>query len=240
MTKPNDNAISILTALQHLRDTERRQGIEPLQRRDECPQPSELIAFTLGHVDSRHTIADTAARVEKHVAECVYCQIALKSLRSALADEPLPAMPVHFEDPVARWIESGEPLRRKAAPAPVVSGDTKANPATPLGHSVTLHFAVDELMLVGKAKAERIGQTVAKFVNTETGLAMWLFKGDSDDLIGIRLLGERHPGHVTLHSAGRTIPLQTEVDKHGYSTVRTEDITPIVQNKQSVDVVIHQ
>jgi WD40 repeat protein len=88
MTKPNDSAISHLAALLHLHDAEQQLGIEPLRRRDDCPEPSELIQLALGQASREAT-----GRVEEHAAECLYCRTALQSFRSALADEPLPEMP---------------------------------------------------------------------------------------------------------------------------------------------------
>src|SRR5262245_57916688 len=102
MTKPNDNLVPYLTALQHLRDAE-SQGIEPLQRQDDCPQPSDLMQVALGQAAT-----STAAQVEKHATDCLYCRAALRSLRSALADEPLPEMPEDVGDSVGDWIVSGE------------------------------------------------------------------------------------------------------------------------------------
>jgi hypothetical protein len=83
MTQPNDGLISHLSALKDLRDAEGRLGIEPLQRREGCPQPSELIAVAQG------TAAPEAGeQARRHAADCPSCRAALEAFRSALADLP--------------------------------------------------------------------------------------------------------------------------------------------------------
>jgi len=144
------------------------------------------------------------------------------------------------------WAERIQRLREeldladeRRAPVVRLSEPWLAEQATSGAYSITLQFAADELMLVGKAKAECMGQVVAKLVSTEEGLAMWLFKGASEDLTGVRFVGKRRPGHITLRAGGHTISLQSPIDKHGYSSVRTADIAPFIRNKQSIEVIIH-
>jgi hypothetical protein len=132
MTKPDDSAMAHLAALLHLRDAEEHLGTDPLRRREDCPEPGELIQFALGQASR-----ESADRAERHAAECVYCRTALQSMRSALADEPLPEMPDDSDDPVGRWVMSGEPVARKpaaaAAPPAVEPPATNTGAETPLG-----------------------------------------------------------------------------------------------------------
>jgi hypothetical protein len=132
MSKPNDNPISYLTALKHLRDRERQQGIEPLQRGEDCLSPTELALVALGRATP-----ECAARAQKHLEGCVYCKAALAAMRSMVNDEPLPDLPDDGEDPTGRWVMSGEPLTPRPAPdpvpAPVVSADTRTAAKTSLG-----------------------------------------------------------------------------------------------------------
>jgi hypothetical protein len=105
MPKPEDNLISYLAALKHLRDTEERLGIEPLQLREDCPQPTELMEVAEGTA-SRERVE----RIDQHLRECASCQAALQAFRSALADESLPDLPDDFKDPVGEWVSSDEAL----------------------------------------------------------------------------------------------------------------------------------
>jgi len=134
MTKPNDDLISEYAALQHLRETEQRLGIEPLQRAEDCPQPSDLMQTILGEAR-----AELAARVENHAVECVYCARALQSLKAELADETLPELPNDVEDSVARWVVSKEPLRRKPSTVPQATTDasTRQETTVPRGNKQT-------------------------------------------------------------------------------------------------------
>jgi hypothetical protein len=130
MTQPKDDLIPHFVALQRLRETEQRLGIEPLQRADDCPQPSDLLKTALGEAGP-----DLVARVEAHAAECAYCSHALRALKTALANEPLPELPEDAEDPAARWLESDEPVTRRPPPAPAAAGETPIAQGTSLGYT---------------------------------------------------------------------------------------------------------
>ena len=111
MTQANENLIDYFTALQHLRETEQRLNIEPLERADDCPTPSELIQTALGEAAS-----ERAAWVEQHAAECAYCSAALDAQRAALTNDLPLELPEDAEDLTAEWVEGGKPT--PSAPAP--------------------------------------------------------------------------------------------------------------------------
>src|SRR4051812_18224043 len=104
MTKPNDTPISYLTALQHLRETEHRQGIEPLQRQDDCPEPSDLLDYALSEAGVGDANPESAARIARHTVDCIYCQSALRSLKAALSGEQPTEMSQDVEDAAALWV----------------------------------------------------------------------------------------------------------------------------------------
>ena len=108
MTKSNDNDLSYLTARQNLRETEQLEGIEPLERDDECPEAHELLNALLNKItpDLMKEIRTEAALarwawIEKHTAGCIYCSESTRSLERCLNKEPLPELPKDVEDPVA-------------------------------------------------------------------------------------------------------------------------------------------
>ena len=100
MADQKNSLIADLLARLHLREAERQLGIEPLERRDECPQPTDLMLAALGE-----TTPQATSQVEKHVRTgCHYCQLGFQSFKSFIAEILCPHWQRISRSPLGRWI----------------------------------------------------------------------------------------------------------------------------------------
>src|SRR4051812_27708431 len=113
MTRERGWLAAHLNALRHLQSTEQQMGIEPVRRQDQCEQPSDMVAVVIGEASP-----EVVDRVEKHKPQCVYCELLLQSIKAFLSNERIfEKRDEDWEDPLAKWIRSGEPVKQKTPPA---------------------------------------------------------------------------------------------------------------------------
>ncbi len=167
------------------------RGLSKVLDRFDCPSPQTLGEFELGLV-----MSDDRWSIARHVADCPRCAAELRSFRSFLADEPVPAP--SFVEKARRLVAA------ILAPAPGLAyGGMRGS-----GELATLTFQAEDVTItLGSAIDARRGSW------TVEGLLL-LDSGDPEYFAGreVRLVPSAEPAIVTI------------VDELGNFTV--EDVAP--------------